>query len=421
MLKVQLASCRPAMRRRVTLLYGIVLVLVIHLVVLAILNHNLALTGDGQVAKREVSSWVARNMRAQRTGEEQPELEVQARQLPSLSHGSSGTVRPTLGSIGNINTLQTSTNKAVAASSNRAPASAHRGSEKMATASESITTGSVLKKGSDVDESMISSDRWRRLKPPSMLLDSKEGWERVELQAEAERRDTWLKELRRRSALAELEVEEEGGPAAVGGRNKAVQELTSGKPEEAKKPGDAMVEKRGGLAKGDQSQVLRAFMADALVEEHKRAEELNEKWKKRKQKLEKGKKLEEGDYGVTGDESSKLTVGEYFREVCENTAGPLVECSKAPPRNLSSFEASGGDILLTLRTTVKYHDTRLPVLFDTWLGEVEPTNVFIVTDGEDEDLLWKTNTLGKYLVYALLFTSLRKSEWKFHERTTIFS
>lgn len=65
---------------------------------------------------------------------------------------------------------------------------------------------------------------------------------------------------------------------------------------------------------------------------------------------------------------------------------PLVECLKRPPRNLTRFEKSGDDILFSLRTTVKFHKKRLPVLFKTWLSTVNLSNVFLVTDGKDENL-----------------------------------
>ena len=85
----------------------------------------------------------------------------------------------------------------------------------------------------------------------------------------------------------------------------------------------------------------------------------------------------------------------YFKAVCNSTLEPLVECYKSPVRNLTQLEAAGDDIMFTMRTTMKYHETRLDVLFDTWLGDVKPENMFIVTDGKDEDLEWKLNTLGK--------------------------
>ena len=73
------------------------------------------------------------------------------------------------------------------------------------------------------------------------------------------------------------------------------------------------------------------------------------------------------------------------RVKCKATE-PLVECLKRPPRNLTRFEKSGDDILFSLRTTVKFHKKRLPVLFKTWLSTVNLSNVFLVTDGKDENL-----------------------------------
>ena len=96
------------------------------------------------------------------------------------------------------------------------------------------------------------------------------------------------------------------------------------------------------------------------------------------------------------DDPLSVSMSEYFREVCELAVEPLVECSS--PRQhigMETIQASGEDIMFTVRTTVKYHETRLPVLLETWLGEVEPISVFIVTDGEDEDLAWKIRTLSK--------------------------
>ena len=76
----------------------------------------------------------------------------------------------------------------------------------------------------------------------------------------------------------------------------------------------------------------------------------------------------------------------------------LVETNRLlTPRPLTESEQAGNNILFTLRTTVKFHKTRLPVLFDTWLTKVNRSNVFLVTDGEDKGLKGRD---GK------LFTSL---------------
>ena len=73
---------------------------------------------------------------------------------------------------------------------------------------------------------------------------------------------------------------------------------------------------------------------------------------------------------------------------------PLVECLKRPARNLTRAEKSGDDILLSLRTTVKLHKKRLPVLFKTWLSTVNLSNVFLVTDGKDANLEREIATTG---------------------------
>ena len=70
----------------------------------------------------------------------------------------------------------------------------------------------------------------------------------------------------------------------------------------------------------------------------------------------------------------------YGREVLVETNSLLT------PRPLTEREQAGSNILFTLRTTVKFHKTRLPLLFDTWLTKVNRSNVFLVTDEEDKGL-----------------------------------
>ena len=81
--------------------------------------------------------------------------------------------------------------------------------------------------------------------------------------------------------------------------------------------------------------------------------------------------------------TSKPLQGNHVK--CKATE-PLVECLKRPARNLTRAEESGDDILFSLRTTVKLHKKRLPVLFKTWLSTVNLSNVFLVTDGKDANL-----------------------------------
>jgi len=51
------------------------------------------------------------------------------------------------------------------------------------------------------------------------------------------------------------------------------------------------------------------------------------------------------------------------------TFGPevIVENDTRPFRNLTPFEQEGGNLMFTLRTTLSYHQARLPLLFETWL------------------------------------------------------
>lgn len=80
----------------------------------------------------------------------------------------------------------------------------------------------------------------------------------------------------------------------------------------------------------------------------------------------------------------------FWETFTESPFGPeiLVENdSSLTSRELSPDEAAGNDILLTLRTIKKYHDKRLPLLFDTWLSKVNKSNVFLMTD--DRDPVWQ--------------------------------
>ena len=80
--------------------------------------------------------------------------------------------------------------------------------------------------------------------------------------------------------------------------------------------------------------------------------------------------------------------GKYFEDLCNATDEDewLVECSSVPSRPLTPTEAAGGDILFSVRTTLKYHDTRPREILDTWLQDVDPHNVFFVTDARDRRL-----------------------------------
>ena len=66
---------------------------------------------------------------------------------------------------------------------------------------------------------------------------------------------------------------------------------------------------------------------------------------------------------------------------------PLVEYQNLSTRRLSAEELKGNNIMMTLRTIKKYHNSRLPLLFSTWLTKVNRSNVFLMTD--DRDSVWQ--------------------------------
>ena len=73
----------------------------------------------------------------------------------------------------------------------------------------------------------------------------------------------------------------------------------------------------------------------------------------------------------------------------------LVELDDTRPyRPLSTVEEQGGNIMFTLRTTTSYHKKRLPVLMETWMTTVDARNIFVVTDGWDQEMVDQLRKLG---------------------------
>ena len=73
----------------------------------------------------------------------------------------------------------------------------------------------------------------------------------------------------------------------------------------------------------------------------------------------------------------------------------LMEKNGREPRELSDFEAAGNNIMITIRTTRKFHQKRLPYMYETWLNVVNGSNVFLVTDATDKEYQEKSKKLGK--------------------------
>ena len=73
----------------------------------------------------------------------------------------------------------------------------------------------------------------------------------------------------------------------------------------------------------------------------------------------------------------------------------IIEKAQRPSRTLSDFESGGNNIMITIRTTRKFHQKRLPYMYDTWLNKVNGSNVFLVTDAEDEEYQERSKKLGR--------------------------
>ena len=74
---------------------------------------------------------------------------------------------------------------------------------------------------------------------------------------------------------------------------------------------------------------------------------------------------------------------------------PIIEKAGRTPRTLTPFEQSGNNIMITIKTTQSYHTKRVQVLLDTWISAVNASNVFLVTDGDDEEYEKKARDIGK--------------------------
>jgi hypothetical protein len=76
----------------------------------------------------------------------------------------------------------------------------------------------------------------------------------------------------------------------------------------------------------------------------------------------------------------------------------LIERTITTKRPLTEFEQAGNNIMITIRTTKSFHQKRLPYMYDTWLNKVNGSNVFLVTDGLDDEYQEKSKKLGIHYV-----------------------
>ena len=90
----------------------------------------------------------------------------------------------------------------------------------------------------------------------------------------------------------------------------------------------------------------------------------------------------------------------YVKEFCDQSGEPLLECMDKPMRKLSPHEEQGRNIMFTLRTTKDYHDTRLGILFETWVTTLYPESLFVVTDDEDTELEEQLEGVGMHYINA---------------------
>ena len=132
-----------------------------------------------------------------------------------------------------------------------------------------------------------------------------------------------------------------------------------------------------------------------LKQKHSKMVEKQKKLKKKPAKLEQRKKNVEAPKRKRKKEKPSIPTypidrkGYWFKEE------PLVETSNRVPRKLTPFEENGRDILFTIKTTQTYHKGRIQLLLDTWLSVVNASNVYLVTDGYDQEYSHKAKEIGK--------------------------
>lgn len=220
----------------------------------------------------------------------------------------------------------------------------------------------------------ILEGRKRRLHPPTLLPHS-DSVDDIRNAAEQERRRT-LERLRAKRMEVRKRAEEEYRRKAAEKRAQREAKIQESK--------ETPEEKRNKALKKTIPQM-----------EHDRAEKMHQLWEEEKRKPgQESLDYEKFAAQYPGD-TMNSSLSEYFQEVCNSRVEPLVECLNRSKRQLNVSEAEGSDILFSMRTTLRYHEERLPLLFETWLTDVDPANVYIVTDGDDEDLTWKLRTLSK--------------------------
>lgn len=96
--------------------------------------------------------------------------------------------------------------------------------------------------------------------------------------------------------------------------------------------------------------------------------------------------------------SSNLT--QFLKDFCSGSVEELLECSNKKMRKLTPHEEQGRNIMFTIRTTKDYHETRLGVMFETWVTTLYPESLFLVTDDEDSELAEQLEEVGMHYINA---------------------
>ena len=98
--------------------------------------------------------------------------------------------------------------------------------------------------------------------------------------------------------------------------------------------------------------------------------------------------------GISLSRRGKLKT-HFYKKYWRRSKEVLAESSGRSPRALTLFEQAGNDVMIAIKSTLAYHRTRFQLLLDTWLSMVNASNVFLVTDGNDEEYEDKAKKIGE--------------------------
>ena len=100
--------------------------------------------------------------------------------------------------------------------------------------------------------------------------------------------------------------------------------------------------------------------------------------------------------GITSRKGKLKT--SFYKRYWQRSKEAFAETSGRIPRTLTAYEQVGNNVMITIKTTLAYHNTRVQLLLDTWISLVNASNIFLVTDGNDQEYENKAIDIGKFIL-----------------------